>query len=257
MTLACEANEKPVDAGHARILAGVHEDEGDEQDTDDEMGGDEDGDERVVHLDSPLDFGSRDAEYAYEHSIVASLGPGHNAASRGNPVTRRAPAARRRSSRRAARGRAAAGRSARRRRAARRRARGRRRSWRRTAPGWCCGRCSGSASGSSMASALPWSAVTRQTPPRAATAVDDPPRQASTVSTAATAAAITPVWPTMSALAKLMMTKSNAPASSWRHERVGDLGGAHLRLVVVGRARRAGWARGRASRPGTPARRRR
>ena len=65
----------------------------------------------------------------------------------------------------------------------------------------------GEPSGSSMWSQLPWSAVTMQAPPLASTAATTSPRQASTVSTAATAAGITPVWPTMSGLAKLMIPK--------------------------------------------------
>ena len=42
-------------------------------------------------------------------------------------------------------------------------------------------------------------------PPDSCTASTTSPRHASTVSTAVTAAGITPVWPTMSALAKLMI----------------------------------------------------
>ena len=63
----------------------------------------------------------------------------------------------------------------------------------------------GEPSGSSMLSQLPWSAVTMQAPPEPWTAETTSPRQRSTVSTAATAAGITPVWPTMSGLAKLMI----------------------------------------------------
>ena len=66
----------------------------------------------------------------------------------------------------------------------------------------------GEPSGSSICSALPWSAVTMQ---RAALAVRPPRRpgrgSASTVSIAVTAAGMTPVWPTMSGLAKLMTPK--------------------------------------------------
>ena len=65
----------------------------------------------------------------------------------------------------------------------------------------------GEPSGSSMWSQLPWSAVTMQAPPLASTAATTSPRQASTVSTAVTAAGITPVCPTMSGLAKLMIPK--------------------------------------------------
>ena len=46
-----------------------------------------------------------------------------------------------------------------------------------------------------------------QAPPVAWTAATTSPRQRSTVSIAVTAAGITPVWPTMSAFAKLMMPK--------------------------------------------------
>ena len=65
----------------------------------------------------------------------------------------------------------------------------------------------GEPSGSSMWSQLPWSAVTMQAPPLALDRGDDVAEQASTASTAATAAGITPVWPTMSGLAKLMIPK--------------------------------------------------
>ena len=63
-----------------------------------------------------------------------------------------------------------------------------------------------------MWSALPWSAVTMQAPPLPCTASSTRPRHSSTVSTARTAASITPVWPTMSGLAKLMI--ANAGSSS-------------------------------------------
>ena len=66
----------------------------------------------------------------------------------------------------------------------------------------------GEPSSSSMWSALPWSAVTMQTPPLACTASTTRPRQASTVSIAFTAAGMTPVWPTMSGLAKLMIANA-------------------------------------------------
>ena len=62
-------------------------------------------------------------------------------------------------------------------------------------------------SGSSIWSALPWSAVMMQTPPYSCTASTTSPRHSSTVSTAFTAASITPVCPTMSGLAKLMIPK--------------------------------------------------
>ena len=66
----------------------------------------------------------------------------------------------------------------------------------------------GEPSGSSMWSALPWSAVTMHAPPESWTARDDVARGiASTASTAATAAGMSPVWPTMSGLAKLMIPK--------------------------------------------------
>ena len=62
-------------------------------------------------------------------------------------------------------------------------------------------------SGSSMWSALPWSAVMMQAPPFEWTADTTCAMQPSTVSIAFTAAGITPVWPTMSGLAKLMIAK--------------------------------------------------
>ena len=65
----------------------------------------------------------------------------------------------------------------------------------------------GEPSSLSMWSQLPWSAVMRQAPPDACTAATTSARHPSTVSTALTAAGITPVWPTMSGLAKLMIPK--------------------------------------------------
>ena len=62
-------------------------------------------------------------------------------------------------------------------------------------------------SGSSMWSALPWSAVIDAGAAPAWTASTTRPRHSSTVSIALTAAGITPVWPTMSGLAKLMIPK--------------------------------------------------
>ena len=94
---------------------------------------------------------------------------------------------------------------------------------------------SGEPSSSSISSALPWSAVTMQAPPLAWTASTIRPRHSSTVSTAVTAAAITPVWPTMSALAKLMIAKREVLLGPVAQERLGRLARAHLRLVVVGR----------------------
>ena len=63
----------------------------------------------------------------------------------------------------------------------------------------------GEPSGSSMLSQFPWSAVTMHAPPESCTVEITSPRQRSTVSTAITAAGITPVCPTMSGLAKLMI----------------------------------------------------
>ena len=65
----------------------------------------------------------------------------------------------------------------------------------------------GEPSGSSMLSQLPWSAVTMQAPPLPSTASTTRPSWVSTVSSAFTAAGITPVWPTMSGLAKLITPK--------------------------------------------------
>ena len=69
-------------------------------------------------------------------------------------------------------------------------------------------------SSSSMWSQLPWSAVITHAPPLACTASTTWPRHSSTVSTAFTAASMTPVWPTMSGLAKLMI--ANAGSSSFQ-----------------------------------------
>ncbi len=77
---------------------------------------------------------------------------------------------------------------------------------------------SGEPSSSSISSALPWSAVTRHAPPFAWTAATTSPRQPSTVSTALTAASMTPVCPTMSAFAKLMIAKPKSCASQWRRK---------------------------------------
>jgi hypothetical protein len=71
-------------------------------------------------------------------------------------------------------------------------------------------------SSSSISSALPWSAVTMQAPPEPSTASITFPRHSSTVSTALTAASMTPVWPTMSAFAKLMIPNTGASSSQWR-----------------------------------------
>src|SRR5829696_2218596 len=67
-------------------------------------------------------------------------------------------------------------------------------------------------SGSSICSALPWSAVTMHTPPASWTASITGPRHSSTVSIAFTAASITPVCPTMSGFAKLMIPKLKSPS---------------------------------------------
>ena len=58
--------------------------------------------------------------------------------------------------------------------------------------------------------------MTTQTPPVDSTASRTRPRQASTVSIASTAAAITPVWPTMSGLAKLMIAKRKSSSCQAR-----------------------------------------
>ena len=60
------------------------------------------------------------------------------------------------------------------------------------------------------------------------------PRQMSSVSTAAIVASSRPVWPTMSALAKLQMTTWCRPPRC-RRRAVGDARRAHLRHQVVGR----------------------
>ena len=67
-------------------------------------------------------------------------------------------------------------------------------------------------SGSSMWSALPWSAVIDAGAALRVHRLDHlRPGSASTVSIAFTAAGITPVWPTMSGLAKLMIPKPKSP----------------------------------------------
>src|SRR4051794_140360 len=70
----------------------------------------------------------------------------------------------------------------------------------------------GDPSSSSMLSQLPWSAVITSAPPLSWTASTTRPRHSSTVSTAFTAASITPVWPTMSGFAKLMIPNAGASA---------------------------------------------
>ena len=62
-------------------------------------------------------------------------------------------------------------------------------------------------------SALPWSAVRITLPPAASTASITLPAHWSTASTALTAASNTPVWPTMSQLAKFRMMTSYLPLS--------------------------------------------
>ena len=61
--------------------------------------------------------------------------------------------------------------------------------------------CGPPVSGSTIISQLPWSAVTSTVAPEASAAASTRARQRSTVSTASTTAGITPVCPTMSALA--------------------------------------------------------
>jgi hypothetical protein len=92
----------------------------------------------------------------------------------------------------------------------------------------------GHAVGRSICSALPWSATTRAAPPRSARAASTTPSAASATSQARTAASSTPVWPTMSGLAKLIRTKASS-CSAQAPRAVGrELGRAHLRLQVVG-----------------------
>ena len=79
-----------------------------------------------------------------------------------------------------------------------------------------------------------------QPPPVSSTASSTWPRQRSTVSTARVAAGMSPVWPTMSGFAKLMIPKRNGAALRGRRaparRRTAAAAGsrAHLRLVVVG-----------------------
>ena len=78
-----------------------------------------------------------------------------------------------------------------------------------------CAVCGPLRSASHMRSALPWSAVTMTVAPALPAAAKIRARQPSSVSTAATVASSRPVWPTMSALAKLQMTTScRRPARS-------------------------------------------
>ena len=94
-------------------------------------------------------------------------------------------------------------------------------------------------SGSSMCSALPWSAVTTHAPPSTCTRATTSPRHASTVSTARTAASITPVWPTMSGLAKLMIAN---PGRSSRHAE--ENAAAASRALICGLRSYVGTSRG-------------
>ena len=71
----------------------------------------------------------------------------------------------------------------------------------------------GEPSGFFIFSALPWSAVRKTTPPAFSTASVTSPTHLSTASTALTAASNTPVWPTMSQLAKFRMMTSYLPLS--------------------------------------------
>ena len=98
-----------------------------------------------------------------------------------------------------------------------------------------CGRCAGRRwSGSIICSQLPWSAVDDRDAACRWTASRIRPTQTSTCSTALTAAASTPVWPTMSPLAKLTTIRSYSVAVDPPHDLVGDPVRAHLRLLVVG-----------------------
>ena len=72
----------------------------------------------------------------------------------------------------------------------------------------------GEPSASYILSALPWSAVSRTVPPIESAFSMTLPAHSSTASTALTAASNTPVWPTMSQLAKLRMTTSYLPLSN-------------------------------------------
>ena len=66
-------------------------------------------------------------------------------------------------------------------------------------------------SGSIIMSALPWSAVMSAAPPVARTASTTLATHLSTVRTASSAASSTPVWPTMSQLAKFRIMTSYLP----------------------------------------------
>ena len=69
----------------------------------------------------------------------------------------------------------------------------------------------------------------------ASTAATTSPRQPSTSSTASTAAGMTPVWPTMSGLAKLMIPKRYSPADQCETKASAAARALISRLVVVGR----------------------
>ena len=80
-----------------------------------------------------------------------------------------------------------------------------------------CAVCGPPVAGSSIISALPWSAVTSTWAPTRSAAARMRPRLSSIVSTAVMTAGMTPVWPTMSALAKLLSRKSCDLRSSALH----------------------------------------
>ena len=91
---------------------------------------------------------------------------------------------------------------------------------------------SGLPSGASIWSALPWSAVTIRPPPPPWTASTTNARQRSTASTARVAAAMSPVWPTMSAFAKLIRPNRNgSPAAAPSRQRATNSVAASRALI--------------------------
>jgi hypothetical protein len=114
----------------------------------------------------------------------------------------------------------------------------------------------GEPSGSSMWSALPWSAVTMQAPPRRGPRRRPRRGSASTVSTASTAAGIDAGVADHVRVGEVDDPERGSRPRPVPSEGVGAPRGAHLGLVVVGRdvARRVDQAR---SSPSTPARGRR
>ena len=90
-------------------------------------------------------------------------------------------------------------------------------------------------SASSICSALPWSAVTRQTPPSSVTRSTTRPRQRSAVSTASTTAGIDAGVADHVGVREVDDAEARSRRRSRATEALGHLVGRHLRLVVVAR----------------------